>query len=116
MRVKGDILVEFNINSTDEDYITHLLIHLQDIIDQNEVGEFEYGPFKISINKKRTNQKIKYLLQIQQSKKNIFIKPINTPHPMSLYIYYNKHDKTKEPHGKFEAIDLEDAILVASQY
>ena len=38
----------------------------------------------------------------------------NTPHPMSLYIYYNKHDKTKEPHGKFEAIDLEDAILVAS--
>ena len=38
----------------------------------------------------------------------------NTPHTMSLYIYYNKHDKTKEPHGKFEAIDLEDAILVAS--
>jgi len=38
----------------------------------------------------------------------------NTPHTMSLYIYYNKHDKTKEPQGKFEAIDLEDAILVAS--
>jgi hypothetical protein len=38
----------------------------------------------------------------------------NTPHTMSLFIYYNKHDKTKEPHGKFEAIDLEDAILVAS--
>ena len=33
---------------------------------------------------------------------------------MSLFIYYNKHDKTKEPHGKFEAINLEDAILVAS--
>jgi hypothetical protein len=33
---------------------------------------------------------------------------------MNLYIYYNKNDKTKEPHGKFEAIDLEDAILVAS--
>jgi hypothetical protein len=38
----------------------------------------------------------------------------NTPHPMSLYIYYNKNDKTKEPQGKFEAINLEDAILVAS--
>jgi len=33
---------------------------------------------------------------------------------MGLYIYYNKHDKTKEPQGKFEAINLEDAILVAS--
>ena len=38
----------------------------------------------------------------------------NTLHTMSLFIYYNKHDKTKEPHGKFEAINLEDAILVAS--
>ena len=33
---------------------------------------------------------------------------------MNLYIYYNKHDKTKEPQGKFEAISLEDAILIAS--
>ena len=33
---------------------------------------------------------------------------------MSIFIYYNKHDKTKEPHGKIEAINLEDAILVAS--
>ena len=28
---------------------------------------------------------------------------------MKLYIYYNKYDKTKEPQGKFSAIDLEDA-------
>jgi hypothetical protein len=33
---------------------------------------------------------------------------------MKPYIYYNKSDKTKEPHGKLEAINLEDAILIAS--
>ena len=33
---------------------------------------------------------------------------------MKQYMYYNKSDKNKEPQGKFEAIDLEDAILVAS--
>jgi hypothetical protein len=33
---------------------------------------------------------------------------------MSLYIYYHKKDPNKEPYGKFEAIDLEDAILIAS--
>jgi hypothetical protein len=33
---------------------------------------------------------------------------------MRLYIYYNADDKNKEPHGKFEAINLEDAILVAA--
>ena len=57
------------------------------------------------------------LIEIGKNKLDVLsqkTKLINTPHPMSLYIYYNKHDKTKEPHGKFEAIDLEDAILVAS--
>ena len=38
----------------------------------------------------------------------------NTPQPMRLYIYYNADDKNKEPHGKFEAINLEDAILIAA--
>jgi hypothetical protein len=33
---------------------------------------------------------------------------------MSLYIYYNKLDPKKEPYGKLEAINLEDAILIAS--
>lgn len=33
---------------------------------------------------------------------------------MKRYIYYNKFDSTKEPHGKLEAISLEDAILIAS--
>jgi hypothetical protein len=33
---------------------------------------------------------------------------------MRLYIYYNKLDPTKEPQGKLEAINLGDAILIAS--
>ena len=33
---------------------------------------------------------------------------------MKQFIYYNADDKTQEPHGKFEAIDLEDAILIAA--
>jgi hypothetical protein len=32
---------------------------------------------------------------------------------MKQYIYYNKLDKTKEPQGKFEAINLDDAVLIA---
>ena len=59
---KGDILVEFNINLTDENYINNFFIHLQDIIDQNEIGEFEYGPFKISINKKEDKSKDKIFI------------------------------------------------------
>jgi hypothetical protein len=35
---------------------------------------------------------------------------------MKRYIYYNKFDSTKEPQGKLEAINLEDAILLASHY
>lgn len=33
---------------------------------------------------------------------------------MSQYIYYRKNDPKKEPYGKLEAVDLEDAILIAS--
>lgn len=33
---------------------------------------------------------------------------------MKQYIYYNKRDSSKEPHGKFEAINLDDAILIAA--
>jgi hypothetical protein len=33
---------------------------------------------------------------------------------MKPYIYYNKLDSTKEPQGKFSAIDLEDAIKIAA--
>lgn len=33
---------------------------------------------------------------------------------MKLFIYYNKLDSTQEPQGKLEAINLEDATLIAS--
>jgi len=33
---------------------------------------------------------------------------------MKPYIYYNKLDSTKEPQGKFNAIDLEDATKIAA--
>jgi hypothetical protein len=33
---------------------------------------------------------------------------------MKRYIYYNKLDSSQEPQGKLEAINLEDAILIAS--
>ena len=33
---------------------------------------------------------------------------------MKLFMYYNKLDSTQEPQGKLEAINLEDAILLAS--
>jgi hypothetical protein len=35
---------------------------------------------------------------------------------MKRYIYYSKLDSKKEPQGKLEAINLEDAILLASHY
>lgn len=33
---------------------------------------------------------------------------------MKRYIYYNKLDSTKEPQGKLEAINLEDAVKIAA--
>jgi len=33
---------------------------------------------------------------------------------MRLFIYYSKSDSTKEPIGKFNAINLEDAQLIAA--
>jgi len=33
---------------------------------------------------------------------------------MKPYIYYNKLDSTKEPQGKINAIDLEDATKIAA--
>ena len=33
---------------------------------------------------------------------------------MKIFIYYNKFDPNQEPYGKFEAVDEEDAVLIAS--
>ena len=50
---KKDIVVEFDLEQTDIQYINSFLIHLQQIIDKTEeLGAFEYGHFKFTINKK----------------------------------------------------------------
>ena len=47
------MIVEFDLEAVDYSYINSFLIHLQQIIDETEeLGEFEYGPFKFTINKK----------------------------------------------------------------
>ena len=57
---KGDIIVEFDLNKVNENDINLFLIHLQQIIDEtNDLGEFEYQNFKISINKKENKSKEK---------------------------------------------------------
>ena len=60
---KGDVIVEFDINLTDESYINNFFIYLQNLIDENEIGQFEYGPFKISINKKIDRAKDRIFIQ-----------------------------------------------------
>ncbi len=48
-----DIIVEFDLETVNEQYINSFLVHLQQIIDETkELGEFEYGPFKFNINNK----------------------------------------------------------------
>ena len=48
-----DIIIEFDLETIDPQYINNFLIHLQQIIDKTEeIGEFEYGPFKFKINNK----------------------------------------------------------------
>ena len=50
---KKDIIVEFDLEEVSPQYIHNFLVPLQKIIEQTkELGEFEYGPFKITLNKK----------------------------------------------------------------
>jgi GT2 family glycosyltransferase len=51
-KIIEDIIIEFNLDQVDFSLIDSFLIHIQDIINQTEEGAFEYGPFKIFINKK----------------------------------------------------------------
>lgn len=61
---KGDVIIEFNINEIDENMAQQFLFYLQQIIDETEeLGEFEYGPFKIIINKKIDNAKDRIFIQ-----------------------------------------------------
>jgi len=48
----GDVVVEFNLNQIDVGYVHEFVAKLQDIIAEVEdTGSFEYGPFKITINR-----------------------------------------------------------------
>ena len=50
---KKDIIVEFDLEEVNPQYIHNFLVPLQKKIEQTkELGEFEYGPFKITLNKK----------------------------------------------------------------
>jgi len=47
----GVIIVEFNLDTVDTKYLHEFIVKLQDVIaSMNDVGTFEYGPFKVTIN------------------------------------------------------------------
>ena len=48
-----DIIIEFDLETLDPQYINNFLIHLQQVIEKTEeLGELKYGPFKFTINNK----------------------------------------------------------------
>eukprot|EP00919_Chromeraceae_sp_WS-2016_P011734 GHVR01027407.1.p1 GENE.GHVR01027407.1~~GHVR01027407.1.p1 ORF type:complete len:145 (+),score=13.20 GHVR01027407.1:57-437(+) len=58
-----DIIVEFDLETIDPQYINSFLIHLQQIIDETkETGDFEYGPFKFTINHKIDRSDLKKII------------------------------------------------------
>ena len=72
-----DILVEFDLEQIDPQYINNFLVHLQQIIhDTKELGEFEYGPFKFTINKK---------INVADSKKNITNPEVKQEHLYTIH-------------------------------
>ena len=67
-----DIVVEFDLETVDHQYINNFLIHLQQIIDETEeIGEFEYGPFKFKINNKIDKSDSKKIITNPKVKKDI---------------------------------------------
>jgi GT2 family glycosyltransferase len=76
IEISDDIIIEFNLNEIDFSFVDSFLIHLQTIINQTEEGAFEYGPFKIIINKK-----------LNQASNKIVINnpPVKTEHLYSVH-------------------------------
>ena len=69
-----DIIIEFDLEKVDQQYINSFLIHLQQIIDETEeIGEFEYGPFKFKINNKIDRSDLKKIITNPKVKKRTFI-------------------------------------------
>jgi hypothetical protein len=67
--ISDDIIIEFDLDKVDFSFINSFLIHLQTIIDQTEEGIFEYGPFKIIINKKLNQASNKIVIDNPSVKK-----------------------------------------------
>jgi hypothetical protein len=67
---KKDIIVEFDLETIDPQYVNSFLIHLQQIIDKTEeTGDFEYGPFKFTINNKIDKSDLKKIITNPKIKK-----------------------------------------------
>lgn len=50
----GDVVVEFNLNQVDTSYVYEFATKLQDIISEiDDIGSYEYGPFKLTVNQLR---------------------------------------------------------------
>ena len=76
-KAEKDIIVEFDLEQTDTQYIGNFLIHLQQVIDETEeLGEFEYGPFKFNINKK---------INVADSKKTIANPKVKKEHLYTIH-------------------------------
>ena len=67
---KKDIIVEFDLETIDPQYVNSFLIHLQQIIDETEeTGDFGYGPFKFTINNKIDKSDLKKIITNPKVKK-----------------------------------------------
>jgi glycosyltransferase involved in cell wall biosynthesis len=65
-----DIIIEFDLETVDYQYINSFLVHLQQIINETEeLGEFEYGPFKFTINNKIDRSDLKKIITNPKIKK-----------------------------------------------
>ena len=61
---------EFDLETIDPQYVNSFLIHLQQIIDKTEeTGDFEYGPFKFTINNKIDKSNLKKIITNPKIKK-----------------------------------------------
>jgi hypothetical protein len=53
IKEEKDIIIEFDLEEADPQHVNKFLVHLQQIIDDTEgTGDFKYGPFKFTINRK----------------------------------------------------------------
>ena len=65
-----DIIINFDLEEVNLDVDRNVLTKIQQIIDETkELGEFEYGPFKITINNKIDKSYLKKIITNPKIKK-----------------------------------------------